>query len=130
MNPVRSAFLLGLALAALTAAADGSPEPESQRLARELRALIGEARCTSDSQCRSLPVGAKACGGPAGYWAWSTQGTDAAAVAELARRQADAERREVEASGLRSNCQVTPDPGVSCQANRCRPLTPPSRGGA
>ena len=66
-----------LALFMLASCAQTPAEPESQRLARELRSLIGTAACSSDSQCRTVAVGAKPCGGPAGYWAWSTQDTDA-----------------------------------------------------
>lgn len=116
------------ALLGASALASGAPtpaEPESQRLARELRTLIGPAACTADSQCRSLPVGAKACGGPAGYWAWSTQDGDAGRIAALAERQAAAHRREIEASGLRSNCRVVIDPGATCLAGRCEVAKPP-----
>lgn len=90
------------------------------RLGRELRELVGPAACRSDAQCRSLPVGAKACGGPAGFLAWSTDGTDAARLQALAARQAAAQRREQEASGMRSNCAVVADPGAACVAGRCQ----------
>jgi hypothetical protein len=103
-------------------------EPESARLAREMQALIGTAACSSDAQCRTLPVGAKACGGPAGYWAWSSVGTDEARLRELARKQADVHKREIEASGMLSNCRVVTDPGAACVAGRCQLPTPPSRG--
>lgn len=117
-----------LASCAQTPPAPAASEPESARLGRELRTLIGPARCSTDAQCRTVPVGAKACGGPAGYWAWSTQDTDADALKALATRQADAHRREVEASGLRSNCAMAADPGAACVAGRCETLAAPSRG--
>lgn len=116
-----------LACAALTSCAQTPPapatEPESARLGRELRALIGPAACSADAQCRTVAVGAKACGGPAGYLAWSTQGTDAEQLEALAKRQAAAQRREVEASGLRSNCAMVTDPGAACVAGRCQLAT-------
>lgn len=118
-----------LGATALASCAQTPPEPPSQRLAQELRTAIGPARCTSDSQCRSLPVGAKPCGGPAGYWAWSTEGTDAKRVLELARQQSDAQKREIEASGLLSDCRVIVDPGAACIANRCE-LARPGAGAA
>lgn len=105
-------------------------EPGSQRLARELRTAIGRAACTADSQCRTVPVGAKSCGGPAGYWAWSTEGTDAKRVAEAARQQAEAQRRENEASGLLSDCRVVTDPGARCVAGRCELATTSATAGA
>lgn len=103
-------------------------EAESVRLGRELRALIGPAACSSNSQCRTLAVGAKACGGPAGYLAWSTVGTDAERLADLAARQARAHKREIEASGMLSNCAMVADPGAACVAGRCQSAA--QRGGA
>jgi hypothetical protein len=102
------------------------PEAESVRLDRELRALIGPASCSTDAQCRTVAVGAKACGGPAGYWAWSTQGTDAEALTALAARQTEAQRREVASSGMRSNCSIVSDPGAACVAGRCQVQGPAS----
>lgn len=96
-----------------------APEVESVRLGGELRALIGAAACSANEQCRTVPVGAKACGGPAGYLAWSTQGTDAPRLIALATRQSDAHKREIEASGMRSNCAMVTDPGAACVAQRC-----------
>lgn len=118
-----------LAWAALASCAQTPPAPpapvetESARLGRELRELVGPAACSADTQCRSLAVGAKACGGPAGYLAWSTEGTDATRLAELAARQAQAQRRENEASGTRSNCAMVTEPGAACVAGRCRLAT-------
>lgn len=105
------------------APAASAPEAESARLARELQTLIGPAACSADTQCRSLAVGAKACGGPAGYLAWSTVGTDAERVADLAARQSGAQKREIAASGMRSNCVFVADPGAACVAGRCELVT-------
>lgn len=117
-------FASALACIALASCAQTPPpsttETDSARLAGELRTLIGSARCSADTQCRTVPVGAKACGGPAAYWAWSSQGTDADALKALAARQAEAHKREVEASGMRSNCAMTTDPGAACVAGRCQ----------
>jgi hypothetical protein len=101
------------------APAASAPEAESARLARELRTLIGPAACKTDDQCRTLAVGAKACGGPGGYWAWSSTGTDEARLRELAQRQAQAAGAENVRSGMLSNCSVVTDPGARCEAGRC-----------
>lgn len=113
-----------LAAIGLAACAQSPALPESRRLADELAALIGPAACTADPQCRTVAVGAKACGGPSGFLAWSTQNTDPNRVAELAARQSRASRLEIEASGLRSNCAVVPDPGARCVSGQCRLSTP------
>jgi hypothetical protein len=101
------------------APAASAPEPQAARLAREMQSLIGPARCRADSDCRTLAVGAKACGGPGGYWAWSTQGTDGQKLQALAQRQAEAAAAENTRSGMASNCAVVTDPGARCDAGRC-----------
>jgi hypothetical protein len=119
-----------LAWAALTSCAQTAPtapvapvvsaaETEAARLSHELRSLIGPAACTTDEQCRTLAVGAKACGGPGGYWAWSSIGTDEARLRDLAQRQAQAASAENRRSGMLSTCSVVTDPGARCQAGRC-----------
>lgn len=127
MKPHRLIVTTLLAWAALSSCAQTPPtppaasaEPESMRLARELRTLIGPAACSSDAQCRTVPVGAKACGGPSAYLAWSTSGTDAQQLKELAGRQSAAEKREVAASGMLSNCAMVMDPGAACVAGHCQ----------
>jgi hypothetical protein len=80
-----------------------------------VRALIGDAACTNDEQCRTIGVGAKACGGPEAYLAWSTARTDAraleAAVAAYGGTRLDAVAR----GGRVSNCALTVDPGAWCR---------------
>lgn len=96
-----------------------APDP----LAR-VRALIGDAACTNDAQCRTIGVGAKACGGPEAYLAWSTARTDAqaleAAVAAYGSTRLDAVAR----GGRVSNCAIIVDPGAWCrpagQATACQ----------
>lgn len=86
-----------------------------------IQALVGEARCTSDNQCRTIGVGHKSCGGPAAYLAWSTQSTpDEAALKRAVDRHAGAQAAEQERSGMRSNCMLVTDPGARCVASRCK----------
>ena len=88
----------------------------SASLLPPIKALIGDAGCDSDAQCHSIGVGAKACGGPDGYLAWSTRNTDAVALRALTERQAQVQRDEQASSGMLSNCQFMPDPGARCVA--------------
>lgn len=79
--------------------------------------LIGDARCTSDAQCRTVGVGHKPCGGPGGYLAWSTLATpDEAALNQAVERHATAQREEQRRSGRQSNCIAARDPGARCAA--------------
>ncbi len=69
-------------LACGCAAADAPAGAEAPM--EKIRALIGDAACDSDAQCRTIAIGAKACGGPEAYLAWSTKRTDATALREAA----------------------------------------------
>ena len=108
------------------AAAASSPETLMQQITAE----IGSARCEQDSQCRSLPVGHKACGGPAGHLAWSTAVSQERRLLDLARQHQQAERRAVEKYGRISDCMLVSDPGARCNApaQRCE-LNPRERSG-
>ena len=86
------------------------------RLMRDITAEIGDAACDSDTQCRTIGVGAKACGGPEGYVAWSSKVNDAGTrLRALAAAHSVERERENERSGMLSNCSVTPDPGAVCR---------------
>jgi hypothetical protein len=103
-----------LPLMALCAAcADGQP-PAAASAGATVETLVGDAACDSDAQCRTIGVGAKACGGPQRFIAWSTSRTDGDALRIAAEREAKLERAKAQASGLMSNCAVVQDPGAYC----------------
>jgi len=90
--------------------------------------LIGDAACSDDSQCRTVAIGAKACGGPEAYLAWSVLRTDAQALDAAAAAYNRARASEQAQSGRVSNCALVADPGASCQSDAgvraCRLLRP------
>jgi hypothetical protein len=108
--------------------AAGTGQADSASLLRQMQQQIGTAACTADSQCRTVPIGHKACGGPEGYLPWSTAATpDEARLRALAAAQAEASRVEVAKSGRVSNCMMVIDPGARCGPDhRCQlsPRTP------
>ena len=79
-----------------------------------LQSLIGDAACRADTQCATLGVGAKACGGPSSYVAWSSLRTDAQRLRALAGRESEAQRRRMETRGEMSDCALVADPGAYC----------------
>ena len=95
-----------------------APADETALLAR-LRTEIGDARCTADTQCRTLGVGHKACGGPQQWWAWSTLTARGERLQAWADELAALQKQRQEASGMLSNCLYVADPGAVCQAQRC-----------
>ncbi len=79
-----------------------------------MQMLIGSARCTQNSDCRSTGIGASPCGGPEQYLAWSTVATDADALQKLTARYATQRRKLHEQTGMATVCVLLPEPGVSC----------------
>jgi hypothetical protein len=94
-----------------------------------IHALVGTPSCTEDSQCRTLAIGEKSCGGPERYLAYSTVASSEAelkALGDIYR----AERRAANTrSGQVSTCSVVGDPGAVCRAGACelRPGQPVAR---
>lgn len=116
-------FLLGCT-ACGTSAPPVTPAPPAARsappaLLAEMRALAGAAACTDSAQCKTVPLGARACGGPEGYLAFSSATTAVAPMEALAARYAEQRRAAHAASGMLSTCQFMPDPGAQCRAGVC-----------
>jgi hypothetical protein len=109
--------------AAAPAAASSSapvPDEDAASLLVRIRNTIGSASCTSSVECKTVGVGARACGGPEGYLAYSTSETPPASLEALAARHAERRRAAVSASGMISTCNVLPDPGAVCDKGSCR----------
>ncbi|MDY0748839.1 hypothetical protein SNE35_30350 [Paucibacter sp. R3-3] len=111
----RLSLLLLALVGASVAACAAPPPPSSAELADKVSATIGDAACDQSDQCRVIAVGSKPCGGPSGYRAWSTQGSDANALQAAVLAQSTAEQREHAASGMRSTCNIVPVPTASCR---------------
>lgn len=92
----------------------------------EIKRLIGTPTCSSDAQCRSLPVGALACGGPQEYLPYSTAQTDQTALLAAAERSKTERQAEIQRSGEMSICIHRPDPGAVCVAGACQLGGPPA----
>src|SRR6516165_10446484 len=107
----------GCAIAQVPAGADASIE--------KIRALIGDAACDSDAQCRTIAIGAKACGGPEYYLAWSTKRTNDAALRDALQGDGAVRRPEPPRPGMSSDCALVTDPGAYCAS-----ATSPASGAA
>lgn len=92
----------------------------------EIQRAIGTPTCNSSAECRTLPVGAKACGGPDAYLAWSTLHGDEAALRALSERSRAQRKADIQRTGEMSICRHTPDPGARCVAGTCQ-LNSPTR---
>lgn len=98
--------------------ADAPPAPGNAGLLAQIQAEVGAAACDSTQQCQTIAIGAKACGGPERYLAWSSKNNDGKKLKALAQAQADASRKH-QADGMMSTCSIVTDPGATCVAGRC-----------
>lgn len=108
-------LLAGAAGAAEPAAGNSVPHASpGPALLTQVQRLIGPAACDSDAQCRTLPLGARACGGADAYVAWSVRGTDQAALRRAAERYSQWQAQQQARSSTMSICMVETDPGAVC----------------
>lgn len=128
---MRTLILLILAgcAACTTIAAPQAPQAPQTRAAPaegpsdtlgRIHALVGAASCSSDAQCHTLPLGARACGGPDSYLPWSSEKTSQAEIQALGERYKEERRAANKASGAISTCQFLMDPGAVCRAGTCQ----------
>jgi hypothetical protein len=92
---------------------------QADTLAR-IRAMAGTPSCSDDSQCHTLALGARACGGPESYLPWSSAHTSQAEIQALGERYKEERRAANAASGAMSTCQFMPDPGAVCRVGTCQ----------
>jgi len=85
------------------------------------KALVKTDGCSSAAQCRTAPVGSKACGGPRYYLVYCSRTTDSAALFRKLDAVAAAEREYNTRYKIVSTCEFRLPPqlalsGGSCQA--------------
>ena len=115
---MRASFVLAICLGASAPAAD------APQLLAHLRQLTADTACTAHAQCHTLALGARACGGPEAYLAWSSARSDEKTLAPLAAQYKELRAAQVAAAGELSDCRVLRDPGALCQAGRCQLAAP------
>ncbi len=92
---------------------------ERVTLLAEIKALVGSAAATEPAQCKKIGFGHKACGGPASYLIYSTQGLDEALLLQKVARYNQLDQAEQERQGMMSDCAVVPEPGVALVGGFC-----------
>jgi hypothetical protein len=81
--------------------------------------LANASACSADTDCHSVAVGAKACGGPTAYRAFSGKTVAPASVEALAQRERDLAAQAARESHEVSPCFMLADPGARCQNSKC-----------
>ena len=108
-----------LPVAAATPVADAASADYASVHAKLESTLQAASACTTDGECRSIAVGAKACGGPTGYRAYSSKKADPATVEALAGKDHDLAMQAARDSHQVSPCFMLADPGAHCEQSKC-----------
>lgn len=135
-----SAILLAASVAACTrntvpadgaASADSTPPGAGSSLTQEsdwqvIESLEAEAKkvakvdgCATSGDCRTAPVGSRACGGPRYYIPYCAKTTDSAALFAKLDEVAKAERAYNAKYQIASTCEFRTPPAVESSAGRC-----------
>lgn len=85
----------------------------------QAKALVKAGGCNSAAQCRTAPVGSRACGGPRYYIVYCAQSTDSAALFRKLDAVAAAERDYNSRYQLGSTCEFRMPPNVALVAGSC-----------
>jgi hypothetical protein len=83
-------------------------------LLQAIKNEIGPADCDTNTQCRTIGVGVRPCGGPEAFLIWSTKSAEPGRLAALAAAHREARQAENARSGLMSDCRALVDPGAVC----------------
>ena len=90
-----------------------------EHLEAQAKALAIVTGCASASECRSAPVGSRACGGPRYYIPWCAKTTDSTALYKKLAEVSAAEQAYNQKYNLASTCEFRMPPLVESSAGSC-----------
>ena len=115
-----SLFVLSITACGSAPTATPAPAPGDASLAEQIKAIVGDAACDAPQQCQTIAIGAKACGGPERYLAWSNKSNDGKQLTALAQAQAEASRKLLQSDGMMSTCAIVTRPGRNLRGGPLR----------
>lgn len=86
----------------------------------QAKALVKAEGCSSAAQCRTAPVGSRACGGPRYYLVYCAQTTDSVALFRKLDEVAAAEREFNTSYKIMSTCEFRMPPTVALTGGSCQ----------
>lgn len=122
--------LMAIGAAVITVAFAGCIQPASSSnkdsdwaaivsLEDQAKAIANTSGCASSAQCRSAPVGNRACGGPRYYIAYCAATTDSAALFNKLKQVSAAEDAYNKKYNLVSTCEFRMPPDVALANGVC-----------
>lgn len=100
--------------------ADTGAQATVARLEREARAIARTTGCGRASDCRTAPVGARACGGPRTYIVYCAATTDTVALTRKLRELERVEKDWLARSGTAGTCEMRMAPSTMLVGASCR----------
>lgn len=94
-------------------------EQQLESLRTEIDDEIGDAEATDVAACRTLPLGAKPCGGPWTYLVYSAEASDSTRLTDLAAEYDSVNAAQNAACELASDCMMVGPPDVALDDGRC-----------
>jgi hypothetical protein len=126
MGMAVSVFIMALAACAPPAPADSagvhSDTASLETLRAEVQSQLGDRTCSESVQCRTIPFGAKPCGGPWSYLVYSLATTDSTELARAVDRYTAREHEINQLEGRVSDCSLVTEPRVACADGVCVPV--------
>ena len=89
-------------------------------LENQAKALLKAEGCSSTGECRTAPVGSRACGGPRYYLVYCSRTTDSAALFRKLDAVAQAERDFNMRYNIVSTCEFRMPPTVALSGESCQ----------
>jgi hypothetical protein len=86
----------------------------------QAKALVKADGCSSNAECRTAPVGSRACGGPRYYLVYCSRTTDSAALFQKLDAVANAERAYNQRYNIASTCEFRMPPTVALSGGSCQ----------
>jgi hypothetical protein len=86
----------------------------------QAKALVKADGCNSAGDCRTAPVGSRACGGPRYYLVYCSKTTDSAALFQKLDAVASAERAYNEHYQIASTCEFRMPPTIALSGGFCK----------
>ncbi|MEO6331400.1 MAG: hypothetical protein ABIV11_03255 [Gemmatimonadaceae bacterium] len=93
------------------------------RLEDQAKAIAKTSGCSSVSECRTAPVGNRACGGPRYYIAYCAATTDSVALFRKLDEVASAEKAYNRKYQLVSTCEFRMPPPLTLSGGECRAVS-------
>jgi hypothetical protein len=89
-------------------------------LENQAKALVKADGCSSADQCRTAPVGSRACGGPRYYLVYCAKTTDSAALFAKLKEVSAAEQEFNKRYQIVSTCEFRMPPQVALVGSSCQ----------